>query len=145
MSERVRLGIVTRWSMRAAVQGHLENLRQVQGLAVSGLGNLFATAKAVRNDEGLLSNLAHGREQLMLANGQRHIIVTGLKAKGTSHTAAPRVEQLRAPGPQGIASITESDLEGYSNHGRTDHRLDGIENRASAQQASKLLVLTLTV
>jgi hypothetical protein len=67
--------------MRAGVQGHLEDLRQVQGLAVSGLGNLFATAKAVRNDEGILISLADGREQLMLANGQRYVVVAGLKAK----------------------------------------------------------------
>lgn len=81
MSEIVRLGIVTRRPMRAIVQGHLEDLCQVQGLAVGSLGNLFATAKAVRNDEGILISLAAGREQLMLANGQRHVVVAGLKAK----------------------------------------------------------------
>src|SRR5262249_51567619 len=94
LSEIVCLGIVTRRPMRAVVQGHLEDLRQMQGLAVSGLGDLFAAAKAVRYDERLLVGLAYGWEQGMLANGQRHIIVAGLKAKRTGHAAAPGVEHL---------------------------------------------------
>src|SRR5262245_59610097 len=75
LSEITRLGIVTRRPMRAVVQGHLEDLRQMQCLAVSGLSDLFAAAKAVRDDERLLVSLAYGWEQCMLANGQRHIIV----------------------------------------------------------------------
>src|SRR5215470_2491326 len=94
LSEIVCLGIVTRRPMGAVVQGHLENLRQMQGLAVSGLGDLSAAAKAIRYDERLLVGLAYGWEQCMLANGQRHIVVAGLKAKRTSHAATPGVEHL---------------------------------------------------
>ena len=94
MSEIARLRIITGRPLGAIVHGHLEDLRQVQGLAVGGLGNLLAATKAVRDDERLLVSLAHGREQLMLAYGQRHVVVAGLKAKGTGHTAAPGVEHL---------------------------------------------------
>jgi hypothetical protein len=55
LSEIVRLGIVTRWPLGAVMQGHLEHLRQMQGLAVGSLGNLFAAAKAVRNESVSLS------------------------------------------------------------------------------------------
>jgi hypothetical protein len=49
--------------MGAVVQGHLEDLRQVEDLAISRLGDLCAAAKAVRNDEDVLIRLADGRER----------------------------------------------------------------------------------
>src|SRR5580698_673628 len=71
-------------------QSHLENLGQVQGVAVSLLSNLLAAAKAIGNDEPIGWSLSHGRQKFELANGFRDVVFFFLEAERTGHTAASR-------------------------------------------------------
>ena len=49
-------------------QGHLQHFGQMQRVTVGFLGNLFAAAKSVGDDEPVGRSLAHGGQQFEFAN-----------------------------------------------------------------------------
>src|SRR5690349_8110057 len=61
-------------------------------MAIGRLPNLFATAKAIRDNQGLLSRLAHFRKKHSLSAGDRNRVMLLLKAESSCHSATARLQ-----------------------------------------------------
>ena len=70
-----------------------QEFREVFGLGVGVLGDLFAAAEAVGDDDGLFI-IADGREQDALAEGLGDFVFVVLEAEGAGHAAAAGVEEV---------------------------------------------------
>src|SRR5580693_872183 len=70
------------------MDGPLQNLGQVKGMAGSALGDLFAATKAVSDDQPVGRSAADGGEEFEFADGDRNIIFVGFEAEGAGHAAA---------------------------------------------------------
>ena len=65
----------------------------MEGAAGSVLGDLFAAAEAVADEEIACAGGADGGEQDAVAEGLRDVELVGLEAEGAGHAAAAGVEQ----------------------------------------------------
>src|SRR5438067_9506840 len=86
------LGIFFRHAFLVLLQGELDDLGQVQGTAVRGLGNLFTTTEAIGDEKCVPGGRADGGQQDALPTFDGDVVVVFLKAEGTSHPAATSVE-----------------------------------------------------
>ena len=68
----------------------------MQRPAAGLLGDLLAATEAGGNDQGVFGCLAHGGEEHLLADRDRHVVALPLlEAEGAGHTAAAGVEHLQ--------------------------------------------------
>ena len=86
------LGILFRHAFLVLLQGELDDLGQVQGTAVRGLGNLFTTTEAIGDEQRVPGCRAHSGQQDSLPTFDGDIVVVFLKAEGTGHPAAASVD-----------------------------------------------------
>jgi hypothetical protein len=71
-----------------ALERHLQDLGQMQGLAARALGDLFAATEAVGNDQPVCGGSADGRHKLKFADGDGDIVFVGFETERASHAAA---------------------------------------------------------
>jgi len=69
-------------------QRHLEDLGEVQGLAVGALGDLFAATEAVGDDQAVGGSTADGGEEFEFTDGHGNVVFVALEAERAGHTAA---------------------------------------------------------
>src|SRR6185369_18063481 len=72
----------------------LQDLCEVQRLAVRALLDLLPAAEAVGDDERVARRRAHRRQQHPLADAHRDLVVVAIEAERAGHAAAAGVELL---------------------------------------------------
>jgi hypothetical protein len=68
--------------------GHLKDFGDVQRVAVSELGDLFAATEAVGDDEAFWRRVADGGEKFEFSNGGGDFVFVMMEAEGAGHAAA---------------------------------------------------------
>src|SRR3546814_8133789 len=71
-----------------------ENLRQMQRSTIGALGDLFAAAKAVGDDQNVGVGLPHRRQEHSFRGLHRDVVVRRLEPERARHAAATGVEHL---------------------------------------------------
>ena len=87
---------------------HLNYFRKMQGMSTGFLGDLFAAAKPVGNDEGFGTRVADGGQQLKFANFARDLVLIVLESEGAGHATASwggRIEIEAHPGQDRFLGI----------------------------------------
>ena len=84
-----RLGIVALRRERP-FKGRCDHLRQVQGMAVGRLGDLFAATEAVGDDEAVGWGLADRRQEFQFADRHRHVVFLLVESERAGHAATTR-------------------------------------------------------
>ena len=82
IGERVGCGV--------AIDRHLHDFRQVEGVAGRGLGDLLAATEAVGDDQPVGRGVADGGEKFEFADGDRQVVLVFIpfEAEGACHAAA---------------------------------------------------------